>query len=265
MRCLSYCIAEAFNLQLVADHFKRQNYFIKFYRDVLYVKNPISKVEIFILPIGCYVTWGVKSKDDKKLLTELKRLSIKPLNHIEIDHFTCFYGEKTTLYSHSRFNADIILLEDEDVQIKLGISYGLAQSVKLEAYEESVKKTIKSNETFPMELSKTGRIYLSGRNISKRIGEIFLERSSVNLNSEYLDMPEYFWQSPRLETYYVMTEKFLDLSKRVHSLNQRLDVLHGLFEVLQNQLQHRHSNLLEITVILLIFIEIVINFFKFHL
>lgn len=264
MRCSAYCTAESYNLFLIADYYKKQNYTTKFYRDVLYVIHPEKNGEIFLFLIGCYVSWGLSSREERAMVKQLNKFATNPLEVIEIDRFIFNYGEKTSLHSHDRFNADVITLEDEDVQIKTAISYGLAQSVKLESYEESVQKTIKINRTLPHELAVKGRISLSRKAISQRIGEIFLERSSVNLSSEYLDMPEYFWQLPRLEIYYAMTEKFLDLPRRVTSLNQRLDVLHGLLEMMNNQLQNRHSTILEFIIISLILIEIILSLVQLH-
>ena len=86
-----------------------------------------------------------------------------------------------------------------------------------------------------------------------------MTRSSVNLSSEYLDVPEYFWRYSNLESYYEMTEKFLDIPKRVAALNHKLDVAHEILEMLNSQLQHRYSSILEFVIILLIFIEIVVQ------
>jgi uncharacterized Rmd1/YagE family protein len=264
MRCIAYCIAESLHLNSIADYFKKQNYYIEFFRDVLYVTHKNSPAEMFFFRIGCFVTWALTAREERKLALQLKQFSINLLDVQEIDYFIFRYGNKTSLQSHRR-NVDIITLEEEEVPIKLAISYGLAQSVKLEAFEESVQKTIRINDSLPRELATKGSISLSGKDISKRMGEIFLERSFVNLNSEYLDMPEYFWQFPGLENYYLMTEKFLDISRRVNSLNQRLDILHGLLDMLNSQLQHRHASLLETIIIILIVLEIILTFIKFHL
>lgn len=264
MRCIACCMAESLNLNAIADYFKKQSYYIEFFRDVLYVTHQKFPGEMFFFRIGCFVSWGLTTRGERKLAQELKNFSNNVLDVLEIDHFIFRYGDKTSLQSQHRFNVDIITLEEAEVPIKLAISYGLAQSVKLEAFEESVQKTIRMNDSLPRELAKKGSISLSGKAIYKRMGEIFMERSSVNLNSEYLDMPEYFWQFPSLENYYLMTEKFLDISRRVNSLNQRLDVLHGLLDMLNSQLQHRHASMLEIIVILLIVVEIVLTLGRFH-
>ena len=56
-----------------------------------------------------------------------------------------------------------------------------------------------------------------------------------------------------------MTEKFLDIPKRVAALNHKLDVAHEILEMLNSQLQHRYSSILEFIIISLIFIEIVLQ------
>ncbi len=264
MRCAAYCIAENLNLSAIFAYLKQQNYVVKLYRGVLYATHPASEGELFIFKLGSFVSWGLTRRQEQVMLKQLKEFAVNPIEDIEIDSFMHAYGEKTTLRTHHRFNVDVITLEDDDMEIKLAISYGIAQSVKLESYEESVQKTIRDNSNLPHDLASKGKISLSGKAISKRIGEIYLERNSVNLNSEYLDMPEYFWQFPRLENYYVMTEKFLDITRRVNTLNQRLDVLHGLLEVLNSQLQHRHSSILEIIIIALIFIEVILSICTLH-
>jgi uncharacterized Rmd1/YagE family protein len=85
------------------------------------------------------------------------------------------------------------------------------------------------------------------------------------LNIEYLDVPEFFWRNPNLESYYVMTKQYLDIPSRVMALNQKLDVLQELLDILNSQVQHRHSSLLESIIILLIFVEIIISLFQFHI
>jgi uncharacterized Rmd1/YagE family protein len=163
--------------------------------------------------------------------------------------------------SHERFNVDVIVLESDSVQLKLAISYGLAQSIQLESYESAIQKTIEENTPVPEQLAKKGKIYLSRQAISKRMGQIFLARSYINLNSEYLAEPEYFWEHPTLSDYYTMSEKFLDVPRRVSALNQKLDILDELLQMLNGQLQHRYSSILELIIILLIGFEIFLSLF----
>jgi uncharacterized Rmd1/YagE family protein len=259
MRCMSFCPSESFKIPAIASFFRSQNYIVKQYRKLLHITNPNKNGDIFIFAYGCLVTWGLTKKSESLLLEQLKPFSVNPLPTLEFSRCIYKYGNYTEMATHERFNVDVIILESDSIPLKLAFSYGLAQSIQLESYESAVQKTIEENSHFPEQLAKHGSISLSQKEISKRMGKIFLARSSINLNSEYLAAPEYFWEHPNLEDYYSMCEKFLDISRRVSALNQKLDVLHELFEMLTGQLQHRHSSLLEIVIIALILVEILIS------
>lgn len=99
------------------------------------------------------------------------------------------------------------------------------------------------------------------------MGALFIERSSINLRADVLDTPEFFWEYPELEPLYTMTANYLDVRSRVEILNKRLDIIHDLFEVLGTELNHLHSNRLEMTIILLIVIEVLIALLRdvFHI
>jgi uncharacterized Rmd1/YagE family protein len=59
-----------------------------------------------------------------------------------------------------------------------------------------------------------------------------------------------------------MTANYLDIETRVEVLNQRLDVIHELFEMLGTELNHQHSSLLEWTIIVLIVMEVALTLMR---
>ena len=91
------------------------------------------------------------------------------------------------------------------------------------------------------------------------MGELFIDRSSINLHTDVLDTPEFFWDHPELELYYSTVANELDIETRGQVLNQRLDVIRELFEMLGNELNHQHSSRLEWIIIWLILIEVLIT------
>ncbi len=264
LRCVSFCTAGSYDLLGIANYFRKKGYFTRLMRDVLHVSNLKRPGDIFFFNHGCFVCWGYKKKFEDKLVEIVKEFSIAPAQHIESDYFYYQYGVDTSIDAHEKHRLDIITLESEDAMIKLAISYGLAQSIKLEAFEDAIQAAIRTNSQLPNDIATRGEITLSRRAIFKRIGEIFIARSSINLNMEYLDMPEFFWRSPSMEPHYIMTKKYLDIPSRVMALNQKLDVLQELLDILNSQVQHRHSSLLESIIIILIVVEIVISLFQLH-
>lgn len=263
-RCISFCTAGSYDLLGLANLFRKKGYFTRLMRDVLHVTNIKRPGDIFFFNYGSFVCWGFKKKFEDKIVEMAAEFSIQPSSHPEQDHFYYQYGQETTIDSHEKLRIDIITLDSEDAQIKLAMSYALAQSIKLEAFEEAIKATIRTNSQLPQEIATRGAISLSRRAIFKRIGDIFIARSSINLSMEYLDAPEYFWRNPGMEPYYIMTKKYLDIPGRVMALNQKLDVLQELLHILNSQVQHRHSSLLETIIILLIVVEILISLFQLH-
>lgn len=265
LRCVSFCTAGSYDLLGLANFFRKKGYFTRLLRDVLHVANLKRPGDIFFFNYGCFVSWGYKKHFEDKLVEYVKEFSTHALPKEETDHFYYRYGDEITIDTHERLRLDIITLDSEDPMVKLAISYGLAQAIKLETFEDAIKDAIRKNNYLPEEIMTSGTTSLSRRSLFKRMGEIFIARSSINLNIEYLDVPEFFWRNPNLEPFYIMTKKFLDIPSRVMALNQKLDVLQELLDMLNSQVMHRHSSLLESIIILLIVLEIIISLFRFHL
>ena len=105
----------------------------------------------------------------------------------------------------------------------------------------------------------TGNISLSRKSLAKKIGTLFVERNYINLNSDILDTPDFFWRRAKYEPYYEMSIDFMDIKQRLGILNSRLDIIHELYGILSTELQHIHSSRLEWIIIFLILIEVLLG------
>lgn len=210
-------------------------------------------MDAFFFPYGAMVLWGVSSLDTASFFALVKEFEEEELERIETDDFTFDYGEKPS------FHEDHFTLPNREVLTKLAISHGMAQSVKLGAFEYTISKTFAKTKHIPENLAKKGKIFLSRNEIRKKMGELFLERASVNLHADVLDTPEFFWEYPELEPLYLLTATELDIEDRGEILNHRLDVVKELFGMLADELNHQHSSRLEMTIVILIVIEVVIS------
>lgn len=151
---------------------------------------------------------------------------------------------------------DAITLSSNLASEKLAISFAMAQSAKLDVFEERVEETIQQTKHIPQNLATTGSIQYSQSDISKLIGRLFIEvwctwcpsvlplccrllnhcrallpkqRSDVNLNSDMLDEPDFFWEDDEYEPLYKKMMRYLDVENRVQILNTRLDILRELY------------------------------------
>ncbi len=263
MECHAIGTASRYTIKPLFEEL-RQSYKSTLYRDVVHsqIESGGTTVDAFFFSYGVCVFWGMNQQQCLQFAREkLVPFQKQPLDEIEMDTFTFTIGETQKIIE------DEITLPNNDALVKFAASYGIAQSVKLESFETSIQKTFHLTKMIPEELAANGVIPFSRREIRKKMGALFIERSSINLRIDVLDTPEFFWEYPELEPLYLMTANYLDLRRRVEILNQRLDVMHDLFEVLSKELNHLHSNRLELTIIALIVMEVCIALLRdvFHI
>ncbi len=259
MRCLAISTAETYDLHGLAVALEDVE-FINFYTDALHAAY--KEGNIFIFSYGCVVLWNVPPEEEISFLELLQKFSQNPIASV-LEEF------EYTLGSKPRFFQDNITLSktrSHALQM-LAVSYGLSQAIKLSAFEARIDNTIQMTKNIPQELAHRGKISLSRKEISKSIGELFIERNSVNLHSDILDAPVFIWDHPEYENLYTMTTNDLELQNRTAVLNRRLDIVKELFEMMRDELNNRHSTMLESIIVLLIMIEVslTLTIHVFHL
>jgi uncharacterized Rmd1/YagE family protein len=264
MRCLSYCTASEYVMTDLTDHLVSKGFVVQNFDDVIFAKlQDNNDVDIFLFPFGCLTVWGSDEAREKLLLNELKQFEIDSLTEVMSDPINFEYHENADKDHGKTFideERNKIILSNRSEYIKLSLSHALAQSVKLMVLECSVSKILEKTSPIQKELANTGSVSLSKKEISKQIGQLFSERYSINLHSDILDTPEFFWRRPSYEPLYLMTAEFQDISVRQGILNHRLDIIQELYNILSNELNYKHSARLEITIVVLIAIEVVLAF-----
>ncbi len=259
MRLTSYCSSESYQIGPLFSALQARNLKPVLIRDTIHISYNNSLAEhcdIFFFPFGTAVFWGLSDIEQKNFLEYLRPFEGGSLETTEFDEFSFMSG------SSIRISQDVITLPFPSVLNKLAISYGIAQSVKLTVFESTIRKTIAKTKHLPEEIVRKGKIVLSRSEIAKTIGQLFLDRSSINLHTDILDTPEIFWEYPENDPPYRLMANYLDVQTRVSVLNQRLNIVKELLEMLSTELNHRHSSRLEWIIIGLIFLEIIIAFGK---
>lgn len=267
MRCSYYCTAERYDNDNFAKYLRDEGQEPKFYDQVIHIQTTDEEdntQDAFFFPYGCTVFWNYSIEEEAKILSSIKSFEIKPLNTVNTDASHYLYNIDGDNDSKTIINEeeDEIVLGTHDALIKLSMSYALSQSVKLTVFEKTVEETISNVQHLPEELSSTGKISLSRKKLSQKIGALFSERYSINLHCDVLDTPEFFWRRPKYEPYYLMAMDYMDITIRLDILNRKLDVIHELYEILSTELNHRHSSRLELIIILLILFEVIMMILK---
>lgn len=131
-----------------------------------------------------------------------------------------------------------------DHLVKLSVSHALAQSTKLSVYEYRVVAIVDETKDLPEVLALTGKVVLTRKAVAQLMGQVFLQKSAVNLLSSVLDTPDFFWESDvpdSLQHLYEGCCSYLEYENRVEVLNQRFGVLQEMLDMLRDHLHADHS------------------------
>jgi uncharacterized Rmd1/YagE family protein len=103
---------------------------------------------------------------------------------------------------------------------------------------------------------------MTRKQVNVEIGRLFLLNNAINLETNMLDVPEYFWEDDRFEPEYNQSMKYLDVYNRISIIDKRLAVLKDLHSILMDAAHNVHASELEWIIIILIIVEILIEVFR---
>ncbi|XP_027216025.2 required for meiotic nuclear division protein 1 homolog isoform X3 [Penaeus vannamei] len=215
--------------------------------------------EIYFFREGSVVFWNVPEIERDNVLRFLKKYETGRYDEEaveeECESLTYVYSDLPT---KTRLVKDKIILNTEgqtDLE-KYTFSNAMAMSVKLGIWESSLDKYIEKIEYVSEELSKTGRVVLTQDQVLQKMGQLFALRHLINLSSDLLDTPDFYWDHAELEQLYQKTANHLNISKRTSVMNVKLSHCIELMELLTSHLNEKHSARLEWIIIILIMVEV---------
>uniref|UniRef100_A0A2D4G6H7 DUF155 domain-containing protein n=1 Tax=Micrurus corallinus TaxID=54390 RepID=A0A2D4G6H7_MICCO len=88
-----------------------------------------------------------------------------------------------------------------------------------------------------------------------RIYLLFL-RHHINLSSDLLITPDFYWDREHLEQLYDKMHRFLSIDRRVKVVNEKLQQCTQLTDLMRNHLNEKHALRLEWMIVILITIEV---------
>lgn len=247
-RCVGHCIGEKIDLEKFLVEFTGT---VTKHRECLLLKYKAD--DVFIFPYGVIVIWGETTHLDILPLLRPYLYGQVEFKNTNIDEFEIQYKKSDILVKE-----DVIFMSEDTELIRLSLSHPMAQSLKLSQIEDDVILKTDQLSQIPNQLAHNGKISLPKKKISQMRGELYLLKSSMNLNYALLDKPEFFWEWPEYDRYYQKLTEYLEFDQRVNILHKRMDTIDELLSILVEELNHRHSSRLEWIIIWLILIEILI-------
>ncbi|PVI06744.1 DUF155-domain-containing protein [Periconia macrospinosa] len=229
--------------------------------------NALSFGELFVFSYGVAVFWNFTAKQERDILADLTfstlstgiTLATRPLDEDDFETEE-FHFEYNPDIQRPRVYNDMITLKSGDHMIKLAMSHAIAQSTKLSLFEEGMARTMLAAQYVPRRLALTGKLGMRRTDVVKMIGQLFTSRVDVNLSSNMLDTPNFFWDSePTLHPLYTAVREYLEIKPRIQVLNERCRVFLDLGEILSDSISDKKMTRITWIIIVLIIISICVT------
>jgi uncharacterized Rmd1/YagE family protein len=268
---VGYSAANSFDMFGLQEGLQRQliytemNLVEELYGNCLYVTNKYQSdsedqnKEIFFFKDGNVVFWNIPELERNSVL---KFLTIYSLEGYDED----LIYEESELMTFAPTQSENAYLEKGRMYLNPGspsyilakytFSDAIAASVKLGAWEASLETIIDSIEHISEDLKRNANVKLTRDEVLQKTGEILALRHVINLSSDLLDTPDFYWDREGLENLYMSTCSHLAVAKRTKIVNEKLSHCLELMELITTHLSDEHGSRLEWIIIVLIAIEI---------
>ena len=229
--------------------------------------NASKFAEMFVFSYGVVVFWNFSERQEKDVLADLTFSESEtgiPLvsgaqreEDFETEEFHFEYSPETP---RPRVFNDMITLRSGDHMIKLAMSHAIAQSTKLSFFEQRMADQMMEAQHVPKQLALTGQLGMKREAVVRILGALFRSRVDVNLSSNMLDVPNFFWDSePTLHPLYFAVREYLEIKPRIQVLNERCRVFLDLAEILSDSIADNKMSHLTWIIIVLIIISITVT------
>ncbi|KAH8597652.1 hypothetical protein B0O99DRAFT_508086 [Bisporella sp. PMI_857] len=223
--------------------------------------------EMFVFSYGVVVFWNFSERQEKDILADFGfsehelGISLVTRPHDLDDYETEeLHFEYSPRVDRPRVFNDMITLRSGDHMIKLAMSHAISQSTKLSFFEERMAQTMSDAQYIPKHLALTGELGISRTEILKILGRLFKSRMDVNLSSNILDVPNFFWESePLLRPLHEAVREYLEIEPRIKVLNERCEVFLDLTEILSDSIADTKMSRITWIIIVLIVISIAVT------
>lgn len=178
--------------------------------------------DIFFFREGSVVLWNCSELECSNVLAYLQPFEVNAYNRAliaeESDCMVYNYHPKRAHLANGNFYlsqnepdagaAGVVALE------KYTYSNGLSTSVKLGIWEALLDRYVDSMAYVTEDLKRGTKIKMSRAEVLRKTGELFALRHLINLSSDLLDTPDFYWDREQLEHLYSSTCGYFSVQRR---------------------------------------------------
>jgi len=213
---------------------------------------------IFLYPFGAIVFAGITAEERERSMARLQQarpgLTTKVVREslsVRVDAGARISFHEGVLHLDS--------LSSERAQI---VALTVAQSAALEYYERIVESLFARTSALAVRLEKSGTVSFWLRPLHRFIGEAITARAEVLTVLTLLDKPDATWDDAGMDRIYNDLRAEFDLVDRFGSLEHKLTSVQDGLELVLDVARERRLMVIELTVVILIALELLLGFFR---
>lgn len=228
------------------------------------LQSYMSHAEMFLFNYGVVVFWNFTEAQEKQVLADLcignEDLVVNPVSDVDIQSEELKFKYTQDPDVKPRVFNDMITLNSNSHMLKLAMSHAMAQSTILCCFEDQMQIHLNDVSGVPKRLALTGKLGMNREQLLKISGRLFKLRVDINLSSNVLEVPEFFWDSePSLFPLFNALREYLEIDERVLVLNERQSVFLELTSILSDSIAEFNMDRITIIVIWLIVLSICVS------
>lgn len=228
------------------------------------VANPMYSVgdeprEIIFFGEGGIAFWNCTELEANNVLDFVRPFEVEsyPKEVVEKEREVMTYVYQPNAKKCHLQQSSFVLLPNRDNSLeRYTFSHAMIQSARLGAWESRLAALAASVSAHTSAMQRDGASKLDKKEVVRKLGELFSLRHVLNVESDLLDTPDFYWEEEQLERLYSSTVAYFTISRRTRVLNERLSHCVELLELLSSWAADRHHVRLEWMVIALILAEV---------
>ncbi|XP_077296445.1 required for meiotic nuclear division protein 1 homolog [Arctopsyche grandis] len=231
--------------------------------DVLFAtakyKIGLEPRQIFFFREGSVVFWNCSELESSNVLLFLKSFeedSYKERVVFREREIMAYKYQESGKKCQLQGSTFLLSHEPDNLLEKYTFSNAMTQSVKLGVWENTLDDYADSLANVTEVLESGAPIKMTRAEILRKAGALFALRHHINLDSDLLDTPDFYWERAELERIYGITINYFSLARRTRVLNEKLSHCAELVELVGAQLSDHHHVRLEWMIIILIMVEV---------
>jgi uncharacterized Rmd1/YagE family protein len=220
---------------------------------------------VFIYNFGSVVFFNVPDDSQKVILEKVKKSYIAP----QIPGYTTtdtFSVEVTGEDKHEvGFNK--VIIKDLSYQKVRLVSMVVAESAALEYFELIVDDLLERTRQISNSLRTKGKMIRETKQLIKFIGFCLVTKQDIISNLYVVDAPDEVWDDQILDRLYNDLKRMFEIETRYRVLEYKLKLIQESVEIIVDLSKSMRETILEVTIIVLIAIELLVAIFggvRFH-